>query len=328
MTLMEVLDTKRCLFCDSLVQVKHKGGSEWYMNCLCSPSGSYGLEDGSHEPFRLLSYSEKRTTFPIISAYIRELSDCEETVIVSFDEREAILLSPQIPQTMEEKGMRLLRYLHRHADGPDEPVIINQFSQSFNLTYSMTLQELVYIAEKLKEDGLIERIGSTFRLTDKGWLEAESSASGKVYKPCLVLLPARDEEMAKAWTDNVFPRLLQLGYAPKLLDLGGPRSVADKPVQEALQQVLKCRLLIVDLSAPEAETWLHAGYAIGNEIPVTWTCRSTADGMLPAGVRPIVWDDAEQLAAQLQHALGREAAGGRESAAGRETVEESSSAAQ
>ena len=131
MTPMEVLDTKRCLFCDSLVQVKHKGGCDWYMNCLCSPSGTYGLTDDSYEPFRLLSYSDKRNMFPIISAYIREKSDCEEVVIISFDERDAILLSPQIPLTTEEKGLRLLRYLHRHASGPEDPVVINQFSQSF-----------------------------------------------------------------------------------------------------------------------------------------------------------------------------------------------------
>ncbi|QHW34586.1 MarR family transcriptional regulator [Paenibacillus rhizovicinus] len=304
---MEVLNTKRCLFCDSLVQVKHKGGSEWYMNCLCSPSGSYGLKDDSYEPFRMLSYTEKRAEFPIISAYIREQSDCEEKVIVSFDERAAILQSPLIPLTAEEKGLKLLRYLHRHASGPDEPVVISQFSQCANLTYSMNLQELVYIVEKLKEEGLIERIGSTFRLTEKGWLEAESSASGKAYKPCFVLLPHGEEEMAQQWTENVFPRLLQLGYAPKLLSQGGPRSVADKPVQETMQQVLKCRLMIADISDPEAETWMYAGYALGNDIPVAWTCRSSATGTQPPGVRPIVWENAEQLADQLQFSIGREA---------------------
>ncbi|QHT61602.1 hypothetical protein GXP70_17580 [Paenibacillus lycopersici] len=303
---MEVLDTKRCLFCDALVQVKHKGGSEWYMNCLCSPSGSYGLKDGSSEPFRLLSYAEKRSAFPIISAYIREQSDCEETVVVAYDELGAILQSPLIPLTPEEKGLKLLRYLHRHSNGPGEPVVINQFSQCFNLTYSLNLQELVYLVEKLKEEGMIERIGSTFRLTEKGWLEADASASGKAYKPCFVLLPDGEEDMAQQWTENVFPRLLQLGYAPKLVHQGRPRSAADTPVQEAMQQLLTCKLLIADISAPEAETWMYAGYALGNDIPVAWTCRSSAAGTPPAGVRPIQWEHAEQLADQLQQAMSRD----------------------
>ncbi|SFI33494.1 hypothetical protein SAMN02799624_00429 [Paenibacillus sp. UNC496MF] len=303
---MEVLDQKRCLFCDSLVQVKHKGGSEWYMNCLCSPSASYGLKDGSYEPFRQLSYGEKRSMFPIISAYIREKSDCEETVIVSFDGKDEILQSPLVPLTTEDKGLRLLRYLHRHAGGPGEPVVINQFAQSFNLTYSMNLQELVYIAEKLKEEGLIERIGSTFRLTEKGWLEAESSASGKALKPCFVLLPEREEDMTREWMNTVFPRLIQLGYSPKLVEREEGRPSDGKSMQEALQQVLTCKMLIADISAPEAETWMYAGYALGNEIPVTWTCSSASASDKPAGVRPIVWEDAEQLASQLQLAIGRE----------------------
>ncbi|WP_219837443.1 hypothetical protein [Paenibacillus sp. R14(2021)] len=302
---MEVLETKRCLFCDALVQVKHKGSSEWYMNCLCSPSGSYGLADGSYEPFRLLSYSEKRNEFPIISAYIREQCDCEETVVISYEERDSILKSPLIPLTTEEKGQRLLRYLHRHAGGPMEPVVINQFSQSYNLTYSMNLQELVYIAEKLKEDGFIERIGSTFRLTEKGWLEAAVSSSGKTFKPCFVMLPGGSDETVQAWMETVFPRLIQLGYAPKLLEDGDGEASLGKPIESVLQRLAKCKLIIADVTTPEAELWLHAGYALGSDIPVIWTCHTSATGSRPEGLRPLVWEHGEDLADQLQHVLSR-----------------------
>lgn len=301
---MEMLDSKRCLFCDMLVHVKHKGGCDWYAGCHCSPSGAYGLRDGSFEPFNRLSYEEKRGVFPLLSAYIREQSDCEARVVIAFEELQAILQSPDIPLTMEEKGMRLLRYLHRHASGPNDPVAIPALAQSYNLTYSPNLQEFVFIAEQLKDEGVIERLGATFKLTEKGWAEAEATAAGKQYKPCFVLAPSDDPEFAQAWKDNVFPRLLQLGYAPQWLNAAdGGR--AGQPLEASLERILTCKLLIADITSPCADTWLYAGYALGNEVQAIWTCRSESAADKPDGVRPIEWDDAEQLADRLQSALSR-----------------------
>ncbi|WP_308634237.1 hypothetical protein [Paenibacillus silvisoli] len=305
---MEVMESKRCLFCDEMVKVKRKGGCEWYIDCMCAPGGSYGLQEGSYEPFRLMSYSDKRSTFPIMSAYIREQTDCDEKVVVSYEERGAILQSPLIPLTSEEKGIRLLRFLHRHTSGPGEPVIINQFSQSYNLTYSLNLQELVYITEKLKEDGFIERIGSTFKLTEKGWVEASNNASGKSLKPCYVLLSGSDENVGREWLETVFPLLIQLGYAPKFLeeDVSSQR-LDPKPVETLLQSVSDCKLLIADVTEPGAELWLRAGFAVGNDIPVIWTCMASAEGReQPQGVRPLYWEDAESLNRLLQKVLTRD----------------------
>ncbi|RAP78293.1 MarR family transcriptional regulator [Paenibacillus montanisoli] len=304
---MEVMETKRCLFCDDLVKVKRKGGCEWFIDCVCAPGESYGLREGSYEQFRLLSHSEKRGTFPIMSAYIREQTDCDEKVVISYEERQAILQSPQIPVTSEEKGVRLLRYLHRHTSGPGEPVVISQFSQSHNLTYSLNLQELVYITEKLKEEGYIERIGSTFKLTEKGWVEAANSASGRALMPCYVLLGGSEESIGREWLETVFPRLIQLGYAPKFLEEELSQRLDPKPIEAQLQSVSSSKLLIADVSEPNAELWLRVGFAIGNEIPVLWTCKSASDDQqLPLGVRPFYWDDTESLVKLVQKVLTKE----------------------
>ncbi|SFS62403.1 hypothetical protein [Paenibacillus sp. BC26] len=302
---MEVLESKRCLFCDELVKVKRKGGNEWYIDCMCAPGGSYGLREDSYEPYRLLSYSEKRNSFPILSAYIREQTDCDEKVVLTYEDRETILQSPQIPITTEEKGNRLLRYLHRHTGGPGEAVVINQFSQSYNLTYSLNLQELVFITEKLKEEGYIERIGSTFKLTEKGWVEAANTASGKALKPCYVLLSGMDDKGSRDWLETVFPRLIQLGYAPKFLEEDISLRHDPKPIEAILQDVGNCKLFVVDVTDPNAELWLRAGFAIGNEIPIIWTSQE-ADQQLPQGVRPHIWQDVEELVRMLQKVITKE----------------------
>ncbi|AZN41885.1 helix-turn-helix domain-containing protein [Paenibacillus albus] len=299
---MEHMESKRCLFCDELVQVKRKGACEWYIGCICAPGGAYGLREGSFEPFRQLSYTEKRSTFPLISAYIREQNENEEAVVLDFEDRIHILQSPQIPLTSEDKGIRLLRYLHRHTGGPNEPLVISQFAQSYNLTYSPNLQEFVYITEKLKEDGFIERMGSTLKLTEKGWVEAAAQATGKVLKQCLVVLSGGEEE-AREWMDAIFPRLIQLGYAPKVHeeDYGGKFEI--KPIESALQQVARVKLLITDVSEASGEKWLRIGYAFGCEIPVILTSRAGGGEDLPTGVRVLRYEDLNELSGLLQKQL-------------------------
>lgn len=299
---MEHMESKRCIFCDELVQVKKKGGCEWYFGCICAPGGAYGLREDSVEQFRQLSYTEKRSTFPLLSAYIREQNDNEEEVILDFEERNSILQSPQIPVTSEDKGIRLLRYLHRHTSGPNQQLVINHFAQSYNLTYSPNLQEFVYITEKLKEEGFIERIGTTLKLTEKGWLEAAAHATGKVLKQCLVVLSGSDDEV-REWMDSVFPRLIQLGFAPKLYEEDRSAKLEMKPVESVLQRVSRVKLLIADVTEASADLWLRIGYALGCEVPVVMTCKASNEEPLPVGIRPIHYADTNELTELLQKQL-------------------------
>ncbi|GGD63015.1 hypothetical protein [Paenibacillus nasutitermitis] len=296
------MDMKRCLFCDGMVPIQINGENERFVGCSCAPGDSYSLQKESYDKFHALSYSVKRQMFPIISAYIRERSDCDETVMLSFDDLERIEHLPSIPVTIEQKGERLLQHLYRHSDAPGHPVVIHKLSDSYNLTYSLNLQELVYIIERLKEELMIERIGTMFKLTQEGWDKAAALSGAKRLKPCLICLDEKNVNR-EVWMDEVLPRIEECGYSPLLSD----DAQGDGPSDYNVQTITDSKLVVADLTGQSPEVFFAAGLALGLQIPVIWTVQSQDAAKLPADLfqhfQPFVWDNTEELADMVQRRL-------------------------
>ncbi|WP_169081637.1 hypothetical protein [Paenibacillus sp. PL91] len=295
------MEKKRCLFCSEIVPIEAKGEHDHYLGCYCAPDGGYSLLRENYNAINSISYQKKSKQFPVLSAYIREQSDCGELVRLSGDDIESIVNSPKIPVTVEEKAGRLLQYLYRRSDGPLEPVVIHPLSQNYNLTYSPNLQELVYIIETLREEQLVVREGMTFKLTEKGWSEAAARAGGRRLKSCFVLLP-EDSALRSEWLENIFPRVEQCGYLPRLF----VQSDQDNREHHSISNISDSKLIIADLTNQSAEVYFAAGYALGKNIPIIWTVsRSGVDDQLVQAhpIRPFVWDTTEELASMLQQRL-------------------------
>ncbi|QAY65991.1 hypothetical protein [Paenibacillus protaetiae] len=290
------MPTKRCVFCDRIVPVKTRGEYDEYWGCICAPEGSYSLLRDDYDWYNGRDYGDKRTVFPIISAYIRELTDIGQPVQLASDDWDRIVNSGRCPQTVEDKGDKLLHYLYRQTNGQAAPVVMHKLAESYNITYSMNLQELIYIVEQLKEGGLLERAGSTFTLTDKGKLRAEATINGKRLKPCTVLLP---DELEQEWASEVLPKVHQCGYAPQVMDMASAEGDSELHLSSS-------KLVIAELTGNLPSVYWTAGYAEGLHIPVIWTVHRSAAGSASNGIshiRPIVWEDASQLGALLQQRI-------------------------
>lgn len=299
------MEKKRCLFCSELVPVEAAGDYDLYRGCYCSPGGYYTLQRESFEPLVSLPHQDKLLTFAIVSGYIREMTDQGVKVALTFGDVINIRNSPQIPVSIEEKGARLLQYLYRHSDSAGDAVIIHPLNQSYNLTYSPTMQELVYIIEKLKEEQLIDREGMTFSLTGKGWSEAATRAGGRKLKPCFVLLAA-DREDYDLWSEEIVPKLEQCGYSAKLIHYSGFR----RESHPSSQEISESKLVIAELSGHMPDIYFDAGYACGMQIPVVWTMKRKQGDADPHGrtasnplIRPLAWESADELGALLQQRL-------------------------
>lgn len=295
------MNKKYCLFCDEMVSTKLEGDYDRYIGCSCSPGGSYCLESDSYEPINSLPHQKKRDMLHVLSAYIRELTDCDEKVMLSANDIESIANSPRIPVTIEDKGNRLLQYLYRHSEGPGEAIVIQPLSSSYNLTYSPNLQELVFIIDKLSNEDLLIREGMTFKLTEKGWSEAAASAGGGKIMPCFVLISDEGDSRTE-WVEKLLPKIEQLGYLPRLLT----HSKTQNREKYNLELIADSKLVIADLTGQSPEVYLAAGFAFGLNIPVIWTVNnSDADHLFVQinEIRPIVWETAEELAVLLQQRL-------------------------
>ncbi|PYI52169.1 hypothetical protein [Paenibacillus flagellatus] len=295
------METKQCIFCGKIVPVQAKGETYRFVGCLCAPESSYKLRADSCDAYAALPVQTKQLLFPILSGYIRELTDCDEPVCLSIDDAETIRNSPRVPVTVEAKADKLLRFFYRRSGGPNETIVLRQLGDHFNLTYSPNLQELVHIIEKLRDERLIERTGSAFRLTESGWREAAAKAEGRRLKRCAVVVRHRDG-MRGEWAETVFPRLEQCGFLPSYVEYTPTGKLGD----DALQSIADSKLLIADLSGASPDAYLAAGYALGLDVPVVCTVQRGDADRLPVQsghLRPIVWEQAAGLADMLQHRL-------------------------
>lgn len=295
------MEKKRCLFCSEIVPIEVKGEFDRYLSCNCSPGSYYSLLRDNYAAINALSYSVKNKRFPIISGYIREHSDCGERVTLTIENIETIENAPTIPVSVEDKEARLLQYVYRNSEAPGEAVVIQPLANNYNLTYSPNLQELVYIIEKLREAQLLNREGMTFTLTEKGWNEAAVSAGGRKLKSSYVLLPD-DQGIRKEWTDSIFPKIEQSGFLPRLFQ----QTEKEGFEAQSLSDLSDSKLIFADITYHAPEVYLAAGYALGRSIPVIWTMKNGtgADaGVHAQPVRPLMWDNPEDLASMLQQRL-------------------------
>ncbi|WP_410768848.1 hypothetical protein [Fontibacillus sp. BL9] len=289
---------KRCLFCDQIVPTNQEGDYDRYLGCACSPGGFYSIRKDSYEPIHSFPHQKKRELFHLISAYIRELTDCGEKVTLAIDDLESIANSPKIPVTVDDKGNRLLQYMQRHVNVPGEPIIIHPLSGNYNLTYSPNQQELVYIIDMLRGEELLIREGMSFQLTEKGWTRATASLGGQKLKPCFVLV-ADEEIMRTEWQEMLLPKIEQLGYQPRMLS----HTETDCGEKYSLELIADSKLIIADLTGQSPEVYFAAGYALGLNIPVIWTVNSLDADILHVqikDIRPIVWNSTEELGVMLQ----------------------------
>jgi hypothetical protein len=298
-----MMHKKHCLFCNELVIARPAADYDRFIGCLCAPGQHYSLHTDSYAAIQAFSYARKRELFPIISAYIREQTDRGERVSLTLADMEQIVQMPDIPESIEDKQLRLLQFLHRHSEGPGTPVPLHPLSQHFNLTYSPNMQELVYIIEKLRSEELIGREGGTLSLTEGGWAVA-AKLGGDKRKACLVLLP-EVESYGLEWAKVIFPKLEQHGYEPSVIhysEEGGPDACSPELVAQS-------KLIIADATRRSPEVYFAAGYGLALNIPLVWTVHrdgSEQAGAAPfASISPIVWDTVEQLSDALSPVIGK-----------------------
>ncbi len=292
---------KQCLFCEEIVVVKQEERNELYIGCLCSPDGMYALQKGSYEVFQSFPYQRKHDWFHLISAFIRENTDQGKKVLLNADEIENIITASQIPVTIEEKGYRLLQYLYMNCKQAGEAVVIHPLSNSYNLTYSPNLQELIYIIDRLSHQQLIIREGSSFMLTEQGWQVAASRSKHRKQKRCIVIVSRQNNEY-ELWQELFFPMLEQLGYVPSLWN-NWSETLGEDSEEE---QFAACNLVIADITILEPEIYLAGGYAMGAGIPVVWTISSGEEGLANpnlAKLDSIVYDSILELVENFEKKL-------------------------
>ncbi|MBD2846729.1 MarR family transcriptional regulator [Paenibacillus sp. IB182496] len=293
------MEKKRCPFCHETVQVQANAEGVRYHGCRCAPEQAYLLCTSAEQALRDASPQDRGELLPLVSGALRERSEQGEQPELDAAALARIAALEDVPQSIEDKGKRLLCYVRRHSRDRRAGVVLRELQRQVNLTYSPNLQELVYIMTQLVDAGLLEREGYTLRLTEAGWETAGAEAAARADEHCVVLL-ADPGRMGPEWAENVLPVLAQCGYKPVLLE-------AEPGGEEPELRISRSTLVLADLAEHAQDVYFRAGLALGMNKPVIWTQPYSAGrraASVSEWIQPLMWETTAELAQALHRRLG------------------------
>jgi hypothetical protein len=234
-----------------------------------------------------------------LSGWVRDQNQLDEVPEVTSD-RISIIATSRLPGIVE-RADRLLSHVikcqsrlgERFRMGAPELVAV---------TYSQDGHEVEYLARLLKDEGLINFFDSEghIQITPRGYmryeaLQTQPSASAQGF----VAMWFHDS-MREAYSRGFEGGIRQAGYDPLRVD--GVEHVG-KIDDEIIAQIRRSRFVVADFTGHRAGVYFEAGFALGLNLPVIWSCRRDHIPELHFDIRQfncIDWMVPEELADRLQ----------------------------
>jgi hypothetical protein len=174
--------------------------------------------------------------------------------------------------------------------------------QLFAVTYSQDGHEVECLARFLKDEGLINvlDLGGHIQITPHGYMRYEAfqtqpSASAQGF----VAMWFHDA-MRETYVRGFEIGVRQAGYDPLRVD--GIEHVG-KIDDEIIAQIRRSRFVVADFTGHRSGVYFEAGFALGLNLPVIWSCRRDHLDELHFDIRQfncIDWTEPEELADRLR----------------------------
>ena len=297
-------ETPECVICGEQARTYHLKGDSTYQGCpRCGEfeiSGSFqvGIQKKDHEARAKLSGWVRNENMlgkaPIREAMIKS---------VTFDKIQKIPLPGIL-----ERANRLLEFVvHRHR----------QIGESFNrnspaflaVTYSKDKSEVEYLFRSLHNKGFIRLLETgQAEITFDGHMQYEKlHARQAASTQGFIAMWFNDDKMGDAYDKGFDIGISEAGYKPVRID----RTEHNKKIDdEIIAQIRRSRFVVADFTGHRGGVYFEAGFALGLDIPVIWTCRRDNLNDLHFDIRQyncIVWDKPEDLAERLKKRIQAEA---------------------
>lgn len=176
-------------------------------------------------------------------------------------------------------------------------------------------KELKYIKT---EDG--PYVGGTvsIKITPKGWKrmnEIENKTPSKKSEKVFIAMWFYDSDSMKNLEKNIEISIKKAGYTPFIIK---NKEHLNKIDDEILKEINRAKFIICDLTSkkgkPRGSVYFEAGYAIGKDKPVVWTCKKELKKEIPFDVRQynfLFWeqekmdDFAKKLQNRIEKTVGK-----------------------
>lgn len=187
---------------------------------------------------------------------------------------------------------------------------------SLNAHFEPTAQELIGVSfcDDDREVGVIIRYLEDKKLTFKsgshrthvspeGHIAADELRSRRAASMQGFVAMWFDPQMDTARDEGFAPAILAAGYSPMIIS---QKEHVSKVDDEIIAEIRRSAFLVADFTGHRGGVYFEAGYAMGRNLPVIWTCRKDHMKEMHFDIRQyncIDWTDIPELNKRLQNRI-------------------------
>ena len=181
------------------------------------------------------------------------------------------------------------------------------------VTYSKHSDEVVYLADFLRQQNYIKAVtqGGKNEVTPQGYIRYEKLHAHQAASTQGFVAMWFDDAMRRAYEDGFEAGIREAGHDPLRIDRVEHVGKID---DEIIAQIRRSRFVVADFTGHRGGVYFEAGFALGLNLPVFWTCREDAIDELHFDIRQfntIIWTESElselakRLSNRIQAVIGR-----------------------
>lgn len=172
-------------------------------------------------------------------------------------------------------------------------------------TYSQDLEEVEFLFRALSEDGHMEAVamGGECEILPRGYAAAAALAHRVGPSSRGFVAMSFDPSLEQAYNDGLQVGVLNAGYDPIRVDRVEHTNRID---DEIIAQIRSASFVVADFTEHRGGVYFEAGFALGLDLPVIWTCRKDDMDGLHFDIRQfntIDWEDPTELALRLRRRI-------------------------
>jgi len=206
--------------------------------------------------------------------------------------------------SFHERAEKLLFELEKRTKYVGEFVDIIE-DELLAITWSINRAEFVEILKFLEHQNRIEAIKDVEnfiqKITPNGWAYLEKVKEINPESELGFIAMSFDDDLVPLST-SIRKAIEDAGYKPLRVD---DEEHIDKIDDKIIASIRKCRFIIADLTQHKNGVYFEAGFAMGLNIPIFWTCKKTDTG-LHFDIRQyncIFWENPGELEVKLSNRI-------------------------
>ena len=203
---------------------------------------------------------------------------------------------------------RALIYVNDHLERPDKGIDID-FDRDFPLVMARDAAEFASYIQILLDRGLVEAehqsLGAygDIKLTPDGWEHVEQIKRSLRDSNQAFVAMWFDASLDETWENGFKPALISTGFSPYRVDQDPHNEKIDDRI---IAEIRKSGILVADVTGHRPGVYFEAGFAMGLNIPVLWTCRASDIDEAHFDTRQynhVVWESPEDLKDKLAYRI-------------------------